>query len=112
MNVEYQPCPTAAHHMHGKIEQKIRQIKQSIEKTVINQQLSVLQWEILAAETSNSVNDLPLVIGNSTVDLKNQDLMTPNSNDRSPTGLLLISNNPKLFLQDNEDIFNAWFESW
>ena len=86
-------------------------MKQSIKKTVINQRLSVLQWEILAAETSNSINDLPLVIGNSNVDLKNLDLITPNSNDRSPTGLLLISNNPKSFLQDNEGIFNAWFES-
>ena len=34
MNVEYEKCPTAAHHMHGKVERKIRQIKESIVKTI------------------------------------------------------------------------------
>ena len=32
MNVDYEQCPMAAHHMHGKVEQKIRQIKESIQK--------------------------------------------------------------------------------
>ena len=32
MNVDYEQCPMAAHHMHGKVERKIRQIKESIQK--------------------------------------------------------------------------------
>ena len=46
MNVEYEKCPTAAHHMHGKVERKIRQIKESIVKTIMNERLSILQWEL------------------------------------------------------------------
>ena len=78
--------PTAAHHIHGKVEQNIWQIKESVEKTVINKRLSVLQWKKLAAEILNSVKDLPIA---------------------TATGPLLMSKNPKLFLQDNEVIFNA-----
>ena len=32
MNVDYEQCPMATHHMHRKVEQKIRQIKESIRK--------------------------------------------------------------------------------
>ena len=71
MNVEYEPCPTTAHHMHGNVERKIRHIKESIEKTVINKRLLVLQWETLIAEISNSTKDLPLAIGNIAGDLEN-----------------------------------------
>ena len=118
MNVDYEQCPTAAHHMPGKVEWKIRQIKESIQKTIINKRLSVLQWKPLAAEISNSIINLPLAIGNITGDLKNLNLITPNqlrlgrNNDRSPMGLLTVSNNPKMFLKCNEEIFNVWFENW
>ena len=50
VNVEYKPCPSAAHHMHGKVEWKILHIRESTEKTVINKWLSILQRETLAAE--------------------------------------------------------------
>ena len=118
MNVDYEQCSTATHYMHGKVEWKIRQIKESIQKAIINEQLSILQWETLAAEISNSINNLPLAIGNLTGDLENLDLITPNqlrfgrNNDRSPMGPLTVSNNPKTFLKCNEEIFNAWFENW
>ena len=59
MNVDYEQCPTAAHHIHGKVERKIRQIKEPIQKTVMNELLSILQWETVTAEISNSINNLP-----------------------------------------------------
>ena len=68
MNVDYEQCPTAAHHMHRKVEQKIRQIKESTQKRIMKERLSVLQWKALAAEISNSINNLPLAIGNITGD--------------------------------------------
>ena len=49
MNVDYEQCPTVAHHMHGKVEQKIPQIKESIQKTIKTEQLSILRRETLAA---------------------------------------------------------------
>ena len=118
MNVDYGQCPTAAHHMHGKVERKIWQIKESFQKTIMNQRLSILEWETSAAEISNSINNLPLAIVNITGELQNLDLIIPNrlrlgwNNDRSPMGPLTVSNNPKTFLKCNEQIFNAWFENW
>ena len=113
MNVDYEQCPTAAHHMHWKVEGKNRKIKESIQKTIIDKRLSVLQWEILAAEISNSTDNLPLAIGNITGDLENLDLITPNrlrlgrNNDRSPMGPFTVSNNPKTFLKYDEQTINA-----
>ena len=78
MNVDYEQCPTVAHHMHGKVERKIWQIKESIQKTIMNERLSIIQWETLAAEISNCINNLPLSIGNITGDLENLNLITPN----------------------------------
>ena len=74
MNVDYEQCP-----MHGKVDQKIRQIKEPVQKKkIMKERLSILQWETLAAEISNSIDNLPLAIGNITGDLENLDLITPN----------------------------------
>ena len=78
IHIDYDQCPTAAHHMHGKVERTIRQIKESIEKTIMNEQLLILQWETLPAQISNSISNLSLVTGNITGDLENLDLITPN----------------------------------
>ena len=78
MNVDYEQCPTVPHHMHGKVERKIRQTKESIQKTNMNERLSILQWETVAAEISTSISNLSLAIGNITSDLENLDLITPN----------------------------------
>ena len=51
-------------------------------------------------------------------DLDNLDLITPNrlrlgrNNDRSPVGAMEVITTPSRFLQDNEKIFNTWFENW
>ena len=117
VDAEYETCPTAA-HIHGKVERKIRQIKDSVEKNLCNQRLSVLQWETFAAEISNSINNLPLALGSICSDLDNLDLITPNrlrlrrNNDRSPVGAMEVITTPSRFLQDNKKIFNTWFEDW
>ena len=48
--------------MNGLVERKIREVKKSIEKSVSNQRLSIMQWETFASRASNSINDLPLRI--------------------------------------------------
>ena len=45
--VNFKVCPVGAHYVHGKVERKIRSIKQSIVKNVGKKRLSVLQWETL-----------------------------------------------------------------
>ena len=43
-NVQFEICPVSGHFMHGRVERKIKQIKESIEKTLYNYRLSLLQW--------------------------------------------------------------------
>ena len=78
-NVQFEICPVSGHFMHGRVERKIKQIKEIIEKTLYNDRLSLLQWETLASEISNSINNLPIGL----TDLENADLLTPNHLTRS-----------------------------
>ncbi|XP_066920590.1 uncharacterized protein [Clytia hemisphaerica] len=116
-HVTFQTCPVGAHNMNGKVERKIKEVNTSLEKTIQNERLSILQWETITAIISNSINDLPIAIGN-VIDVENMDLLTPNrlllgrNNDRSPTGDFIISSNPTKLLDQNSKIYDAWFESW
>ena len=87
-------------------------------KSVHNSRLSVIEWETLCAEIGNSVNNLPVVIGNETEDLENLDLITPNrlrlgrNNSRSPIGVVEVSDRIDRILQLHSDIFDSWWEAW
>ena len=117
-NVQFDTCPVSGHFMHGRVERKIKQIKMSIEKLLCNQRLSLLQWETMAAQISNSINNLPIGLGSKVADLEQADLLTPNrlrlgrNNDRSPVGPMLVTGNVGEFMKSNEDIFNSWFDTW
>ena len=116
--VEYQVCPVGGHNMHGKVERKIRSIKESLEKSVINERLSILQWETIGSQIANSINDLPISLGSVVSDLENLDLITPNrlrlgrNNERSPVGSMNVTNDPSKFMKLNKQIYNTWFEAW
>ena len=115
--VDFQVCPVQGHNMNGKVERKIREINNSIEKTLQNQRLSMLQWETLAASIANQINNLPLAIGDVIGDLECLDLITPNrlmlgrNNDRAIDGLILCDH-PTKIMRDNEKAFDAWFDVW
>ena len=114
--VDVSVCPVGGHNMHGKVERKIRQIRESLAKTLSNERLGVLQWETLGATIANSINNLPLTL-RGLKDLDAMDLITPNrlllgrNNDRSPAGTFSTGHHEKL-IEENERIFNAWFENW
>ena len=118
VTVDFEVCPVGGHNMHGKVERKIQEIKKSIEKTISNERLSVIQWETCAAEIANRINDLPLALGNVVADFDTMDLITPNrlrlgpNNNRSPCGNVTITSDVKMILQTNQNIFNSWFENW
>ena len=118
MQVELETCPVGGHNMHGKVERKIKSIRESLDKTMINERLSILQWETVGSQIGNSINDLPLGLGNKVADLENMDLITPNrlrlgrNNDRSPVGPMNVTNDPTKFANLNKNIFNTWFEAW
>ena len=40
--------------------------------------MSVLQWETLGQQISNSINNMPIGLGNKTELLENLDVLTPN----------------------------------
>ena len=116
--VELEVCPVGGHNMHGRVERKIQEIKKSIEKTLLNKRLSVMQWETISASISNSINNMPLALRNRRSNLKSMDLITPNrlrlgrNNERNPVGHLSVINDMNKTIKENENIFNAWFEIW
>ena len=118
VQTQYEVCPVGGHNMHGRVERKIREVRQSIEKLAPNTRLSLMQWETLAADIANRINDLPMALGNQTTGFEYMDLLTPNrlklgrNNDRSPIGCLTITNDAERIIEDNRKIFNTWFETW
>ena len=115
--VEVQTCPVGGHNVNGKVERKIKEINLSLEKFINNQRLSLLQWETMSAVIANTINNLPLAVGN-VKDTENMDLLTPNrlllgrNNERCPSGEFVISKNPTQIIKENTKIYDAWFESW
>ena len=87
-------------------------------KTLDNNRLSVIQWETLAIKIANSINNLPIGIGNKTKDVENLDILTPNrlilgrNNDRCPTAPLEMAHDHKRIIESNNKFFKAWFNSW
>ena len=85
-------------YVHGKVERKIQEIKRSLQKCVGKNHLSVLQWETLGQQISNSINNVPIGVGNKCEMLENLDILTPNRlilgliYGRCPTAPLLIEN--------------------
>ena len=116
--VDFETSPVGAHYVHGRVERKIKHVQESFMKAVVNEKLSVLQWETLAAQVANSVNNQPIAIGNIVEEVENLDILTPNrlllgrNNERSPTGNLQTTSNASKILGANGDIFRLWFESW
>ena len=116
--VDFETCPVGAHYYHGKVERKIQEVKRSLIKNVSNKRLSILQWETICQQISNSINNLPIGLGNKSEMLENLDILTPNrlilgrNNTRSPTVPLEITHDVRKIIQSNNDVFKAWFKEW
>ena len=116
--VTFETCPVNAHYVHGKVERKIQEIRKSLRKTVNKNRLSILQWETLGYQISNSINNMPIGLGNKSEMLENLDILTPNrlilgrNNHRSPTAPLELSDDFRRIIQSNNDIFTTWFKEW
>ena len=117
-NVEFSCCPVGGHNVNGRVERKIRSIKESIEKSAHNEKLSIIQWETLGACIANTINDLPIAKGNIVSNLEHLDLITPNrlklgrNNSRSPDGPLQVTGDLDQIILNNTLISDAWFELW
>ena len=102
----------------GQVERKIRHVKDSFAKHLQNHRLSIMQWETLGDQVANSINNMPIAIGNVTKDLENLDLITPNrlmlarNNNRCPTGSVIVSGDVGKMIKQNNSVIQAWFEAW
>ena len=80
--------------------------------------LSFVQWETLGQQVANSINNLPLGLGNKTESLETLDLLTPNrlllgrNNSRSPSEPLELSGDCRQIVASNAKVFEAWFRVW
>ena len=116
--VDFEICPVGSHYMHGKVERKIRHIKESFSKHLHNDRLSIVQWETLSDQIANSINNLPIAIGNLNNELEHLDLITPNrlllarNNNRCPVSPLTVTEDVGRIINRNNDIFKVWFEAW
>ena len=118
VGVDFEVCPVGAHYMHGKVERKIKDIRALFSKHLQNQRLSIMQWETLGGQIANSINNLPIALGNVSQDLEHLDLITPNrlmlarNNSRCPSEKMILSENLGKIIQQNDEIFEVWFRSW
>ena len=116
--LDLKTCPVGGHNFHGKAERKIKAVQETMVKSMVGARLSILQWETLCAQVANTVNNLPVAIGNETEDLECVDLITPNrlrlgrNNERSPIGSIDIVDKYDSILKMNAAIFNSWWEAW
>ena len=117
--VQFQTCPVGGHNFHGKAERKIKAVQETIDKGIPPKtKLSTIEWETLCSNVANTINNLPVAIGNETEDLECIDLITPNrlklgrNNERSPVGPVDITDKFDRILQQNMNIYETWWEAW
>ena len=116
--VEFRTCPVGGHNYNGKAERKVKTLKDVMIRTVHLARLSTIEWETLCAEISNSVNNLPIAIGNETEDLESLDLLTPNrlrlarNNMRGPVGPLEVTDKLERLMRLKTETFQSWWETW
>ena len=116
--IEFEPCPVNAHYMHGKVERKIRHVRETFSKHLQNEKLSLIQWETLGYQVANTINNLPIASGKATRGLEHLDLITPNrlilgrNNSRSPVGMISVTEDIGRIMTQNNDIFQVWYKAW
>ena len=85
---------------------------------IYNNRLSIIEWQILGDQVANSINNLPIAIGNIVQGLENMDILTPNrlmlarNNDRCPIGTLAVTEDIGKIVKRNTDVFNTWVKCW
>ena len=116
-------APVGDHHEHGKVERKIKQIKQTILRATEGRRLTPLTWQTLFDLVANSINNLPISRNASSMsgvktDVGNLDLVTPNrlqfarNNDMAPLGPILIPKDVTKMLRVIDEVFEVWCTNW
>ena len=64
IKVEPEVRPLGGHNMHGRGERRIQEVTKSLDTKMSNERLDLLQWETVSYSIANSINILPLALGN------------------------------------------------
>ena len=113
-----------AHCEQGRVENKIKLIRETLEKTGIKTTVpqTTLQWETLFSKIASTLDDIPIAKGNSTNarDI-GFEIITPNriklgrNNKRSLYGEgidLEMSSNYTMLLDRNKQIYRVWYQMY
>ncbi len=116
--VQFETCPAGAHYMHGRVERKVRHVRESLSRSFEGQKLSTIGWESVCAEIANCINDLPIGLNAKNADLNNLDLLTPNrlllgrNNERSPVEPVEVAGSYDKIIDANNEVYRIWFKCW
>ena len=121
MSMEIRVSNPKAHEERGRVEAKVRILREMLEKLAINtdRAMTPLQWETLFAKISNQIDDLPLAKCNkSNVRDLGWDVITPNrlklgrNNNRSLEASINLDKWQGVdnLLKRNEEIQKFWYQ--
>ena len=113
-----------AHSERGRVERRIRVLRETMEKMGVNNShpMTCLQWDTLFSRISNSIDNLPLALGNTSNETAlGYEIITPNrlklgrNNYRSLEGSgidLEMSSNFTKILDRNRTIYLQWYQGF
>ena len=118
VGLDFEVCPTAAHHAQGQVERSIKEVKKFLGLLYKDLKMDLMSLETAFAFISNEMNCLPIGLGSRTDHLGNLDLITParllhgRNNRRSLTGQVLISGTNSRLIKQGKEMEEAWWKVW
>ena len=121
LGLEIIPSAAKSHEERGRVERKIRTLREMLRKTAVNTDIAMtaLQWETIFSKMASEIDDLPIARADKA---PNSDigwqLLTPNrlklgrSNNRAIEGPMTISSDtgPVQLLKRVQDIQAYWYQ--
>ena len=116
----FETCLPQGHYQHGRIERKIRQLQDSLDRSDIRKsRVTATGWQTIAKAIEHEVNSVPLGFlyhqGNANPLLR---VLCPNLlkngtfSNRAPKGLFSIPNSVEDLMSNVENTYNLWFQVW
>ena len=116
----FETCLPQGHYQHGRIERKIKQLQESLDRSNIrNSRVTATGWQTIAKAIEHEVNSVPMGFlyhqGTANPLLR---VLCPNLlknstfTDRAPKGLFSIPNSPQDLMSKIEKTYNLWFQVW
>ena len=118
--IEFETCLPQGHNTHGRIERRIRMLKESLEKSNMKgTRCHATGLQTIAKVIEREVNSIPLgFLEQDTREGKALRILTPGMlklnamNNRSPRGLFTIPDKASDIMKNVEKIYNLWFQVW